>query len=325
MSGPGTVPDETSDREVTVVEPLQLCVRSVLQAQCGAGDLCRARPFEDQSFDAAMAFATRSASWQDPIAGWRCGRSGSPRGGVHVRTTDRSWRRRFWRPATTCLRSPPPALASLPSPPRDWSADGAGAHSVGSRLTAPRRPALARGPGRENPSRQIGVGQLGRTPSEAVRVPAMDLASSVGRTQPRPPRSRRTAWPSPAIAGPAASAALDDLHASSRSPADGQAISTASGGASLAQVLLTRPARSMRPRGTPSAEWSSATTGSTEGAGCIADHSEYQRGVSDPATPEGGAGQGGRRRRPLFDEDDLAQGGASTAVRRKRLSRTAST
>src|SRR4029078_7732196 len=53
-------------------------------------------PFEDEAFDAAMAFATVH-HWQDPIAGLLEMRRVSR--GVVVftcETTDQSWRRRFW-------------------------------------------------------------------------------------------------------------------------------------------------------------------------------------------------------------------------------------
>ena len=53
-------------------------------------------PFEDQSFDAAMAFATVH-HWQDPIAGLREMRRVARRVVVFTcDTSDRSWRRRFW-------------------------------------------------------------------------------------------------------------------------------------------------------------------------------------------------------------------------------------
>ena len=53
-------------------------------------------PFEDQSFDAAMAFATVH-HWQDPIAGLREMRRVARRVVVFTcDTSDRAWRRRFW-------------------------------------------------------------------------------------------------------------------------------------------------------------------------------------------------------------------------------------
>jgi SAM-dependent methyltransferase len=69
--GAGTGSYEPSDRDVTAVEP-----SAVMRAQRPAGAApCVAAaaetlPFEDQSFDAAMAFATIH-HWQDPIAGLR--------------------------------------------------------------------------------------------------------------------------------------------------------------------------------------------------------------------------------------------------------------
>jgi SAM-dependent methyltransferase len=53
-------------------------------------------PFEDQSFDAAMAFATVH-HWHDPIGGLREMRRVARRVVVFTcDTSDRSWRRRFW-------------------------------------------------------------------------------------------------------------------------------------------------------------------------------------------------------------------------------------
>jgi SAM-dependent methyltransferase len=95
--GAGTGSYEPSDREVTAVEP-----SAVMRAQRPAGAArCVAAtaetlPFEDQSFDAAMAFATVH-HWQDPIAGLREMRRVARRVVVFTcDTTDRSWRRRFW-------------------------------------------------------------------------------------------------------------------------------------------------------------------------------------------------------------------------------------
>ena len=69
--GAGTGSYEPSDRDVTAVEP-----SAVMRAQRPAGAapcvdaVAESLPFEDQSFDAAMAFATIH-HWQDPIAGLR--------------------------------------------------------------------------------------------------------------------------------------------------------------------------------------------------------------------------------------------------------------
>ncbi|WP_242613234.1 class I SAM-dependent methyltransferase [Herbihabitans rhizosphaerae] len=69
--GAGTGSYEPSDRDVTAVEP-----SAVMRAQRQAGAapcvaaFAESLPLEDQSFDAAMAFATID-HWQDPIAGLR--------------------------------------------------------------------------------------------------------------------------------------------------------------------------------------------------------------------------------------------------------------
>jgi len=69
--GAGTGSYEPSNRDVTAVEP-----SAVMRAQRPAGAApcvaaaAESLPFEDQSFDAAMAFATID-HWQDPIAGLR--------------------------------------------------------------------------------------------------------------------------------------------------------------------------------------------------------------------------------------------------------------
>jgi len=69
--GAGTGSYEPSGRDVTAVEP-----SAVMRAQRPAGAApcvaatAESLPFEDQSFDAAMAIATID-HWQDPIAGLR--------------------------------------------------------------------------------------------------------------------------------------------------------------------------------------------------------------------------------------------------------------
>jgi ubiquinone/menaquinone biosynthesis C-methylase UbiE len=69
--GAGTGSYEPSGRDVTAVEP-----SAVMRAQRPAGAApcvaaaAESLPFGDQSFDAAMAFATID-HWQDPIAGLR--------------------------------------------------------------------------------------------------------------------------------------------------------------------------------------------------------------------------------------------------------------
>src|ERR687887_2942769 len=95
--GAGTGSYEPSDREVTAGEP-----SAVMRAQRPAGAArCVAAtpeslPFENQSFDAAMAFATVH-HWQDPIAGLREMRRVGPRGGGFTcETTYRRLRPPFW-------------------------------------------------------------------------------------------------------------------------------------------------------------------------------------------------------------------------------------
>jgi SAM-dependent methyltransferase len=95
--GAGTGSYEPSDRDVTAVEP-----SAVMRAQRPAGAApcvaasAESLPFEDEAFDAAMAFATVH-HWQDPIAGLLEMRRVARRVVVFTcETTDRSWRRRFW-------------------------------------------------------------------------------------------------------------------------------------------------------------------------------------------------------------------------------------
>jgi SAM-dependent methyltransferase len=95
--GAGTGSYEPSDRDVTAAEPsaLMRAQRPEGAAPCVAA-AAESLPFEDQSFDAAMAFATVH-HWQDPIAGLREMRRVARR--VVVFTFDASeagWLRRFW-------------------------------------------------------------------------------------------------------------------------------------------------------------------------------------------------------------------------------------
>jgi SAM-dependent methyltransferase len=95
--GAGTGSYEPSDREVTAVEPsaVMRAQRPPGAARCVAAT-AENLPFEDRSFDAAMAFATIH-HWQDPIAGLREMRRVARRVVVFTcDTSDRSWRRRFW-------------------------------------------------------------------------------------------------------------------------------------------------------------------------------------------------------------------------------------
>jgi SAM-dependent methyltransferase len=93
--GAGTGSYEPSDRDVTAVEPsaLMRAQRPAGAAPCVAAERL---PFEDQSFDAAMAFATVH-HWQDPIAGLREMRRVARRVVVFTHdTSDAGWLHRFW-------------------------------------------------------------------------------------------------------------------------------------------------------------------------------------------------------------------------------------
>src|SRR5207253_7946807 len=95
--GAGTGSYEPPDRHVLAVEPSALMRSQRLPdaSPCLAGS-GENLPFDDQSFDAAMAFATVH-HWQDPIAGLREMRRVARRVVVFTcDTADRSWRRRFW-------------------------------------------------------------------------------------------------------------------------------------------------------------------------------------------------------------------------------------
>ena len=95
--GAGTGSYEPPGRDVTAVEP-----SAVMRAQRAAGAApCLAAaavslPFKDQSFDAAMAFATIH-HWQDPIAGLREMRRVARRLVVFTHdSSETGWCRRFW-------------------------------------------------------------------------------------------------------------------------------------------------------------------------------------------------------------------------------------
>jgi len=108
--GAGTGSYEPSDRDVTAVEPsaVMRAQRPAGAARCVAAS-AESLPFEDQSFDAAMAFATVH-HWQDPITGLREMQRVARRVVVFTcDTTERSWRRRLWltrdyRPEITASR-----------------------------------------------------------------------------------------------------------------------------------------------------------------------------------------------------------------------------
>jgi SAM-dependent methyltransferase len=113
--GAGTGSYEPADRDVTAVEPsaVMRAQRPVGKAPCLAAS-AESLPFEDQSFDAAMAVSTLH-HWQDPIAGLREMRRVARR--VVVFTFDNSetgWHRRFWL-TRDYLPEVPELLAGFPS------------------------------------------------------------------------------------------------------------------------------------------------------------------------------------------------------------------
>jgi ubiquinone/menaquinone biosynthesis C-methylase UbiE len=114
--GAGTGSYEPSDRDVTAVEPsaVMRSQRPAGAAPCVAA-IAESLPFQDQSFDAAMAFATVD-HWQDPIAGLREMRRVARR--VVVFTKDFSapglfWLDRDYLPERSDLQSGRPSLADL--------------------------------------------------------------------------------------------------------------------------------------------------------------------------------------------------------------------
>src|SRR5580765_805135 len=95
--GAGTGSYEPPDRDVIAVEPsaLMRAQRPAGVARCVAAT-ADGLPFGDQSFDAAMAFATIH-HWQDPIAGLREMRRVARRVVVFTHdSTDTGWLHRFW-------------------------------------------------------------------------------------------------------------------------------------------------------------------------------------------------------------------------------------
>ncbi|GHJ48339.1 hypothetical protein Cs7R123_56810 [Catellatospora sp. TT07R-123] len=95
--GAGTGSYEPVDRDVTAVEPsaTMRAQRPADAAPCIAAT-AESLPFQDRSFDAAMAFATIH-HWQDPVAGLRELRRVARRVVVFTcDTSDAAWLHRFW-------------------------------------------------------------------------------------------------------------------------------------------------------------------------------------------------------------------------------------
>jgi SAM-dependent methyltransferase len=95
--GAGTGSYEPGDRHLLAVEPsaVMRAQRPAGAAPCVAAD-AGSLPFQDQSFDAAMAFATIH-HWPDPVAGLREMRRVARRVVVFTHdTSDAGWLGRFW-------------------------------------------------------------------------------------------------------------------------------------------------------------------------------------------------------------------------------------
>jgi SAM-dependent methyltransferase len=95
--GAGTGSYEPTDRQVLAVEPsaVMRSQRPAGAAPCVAAG-AESLPFEDQSFDAAMAFATIH-HWRDPIAGLREMQRVARRVVVFTHdTSNAEWLDRFW-------------------------------------------------------------------------------------------------------------------------------------------------------------------------------------------------------------------------------------
>jgi SAM-dependent methyltransferase len=111
--GAGTGSYEPPDRDVTAVEPsaLMRAQRPPGAAPCVAGT-AESLPFEDQSFDAAMAVSS-AHHWADPIAGLREMRRVARRVVVFQGDTsdpDRFWLTRDYLPEVADLRVGRPSL-----------------------------------------------------------------------------------------------------------------------------------------------------------------------------------------------------------------------
>ena len=117
--GAGTGSYEPPDRDVTAVEPsaVMRAQRPLGAAKCVAAT-AESLPFDDRSFDAAMAVSTIH-HWQDPIAGLHEMRRVARRVVVFTcDTSDRNWRHRFWLtrdylPEVATLRVGRPSLSEL--------------------------------------------------------------------------------------------------------------------------------------------------------------------------------------------------------------------
>jgi SAM-dependent methyltransferase len=143
--GAGTGSYEPSDRDVIAVEPsaVMRAQRPAGAARCVAAT-AESLPFEDQSFDAAMAFATVH-HWQDPIAGllemrawlavWWCSRRSRP--GSRACWPRPPPGRRASRPESSVARWPRAVLRNVPPAFRVRFGDQPRAPAVGEEARGP--------------------------------------------------------------------------------------------------------------------------------------------------------------------------------------------
>lgn len=122
--GAGTGSYEPDDRAVTAVEPsAEMIARRSADAAPAVQAVAEALPFEDDSFDAAMAVLT-DHHWHDRIGGLREMRRVARRRAVML-TWDASWAPRFW-----LVRDYLPRFARLPWLPIEQVAAEIGATDV---------------------------------------------------------------------------------------------------------------------------------------------------------------------------------------------------
>ncbi len=195
--GAGTGSYEPSDRQVLAVEPsaLMRSQRPPGAAPCLAGS-AENLPFDDRTFDAAMAVCTVH-HWQRPIAGLREMQRVARRVVVFLFDTsdpDQFWLTRDYLPETKGLEGAR-SWRRCPS----WSTrSGAGRSRCPSRGTAPMASTRPTGVGPRptwtSPSvagSRSGTRSGRRSRTEQCEAFGMTWRRAGGGTQPRPPRSRR--------------------------------------------------------------------------------------------------------------------------------------
>ena len=191
--GAGTGSYEPPDRDVLAVEPsaLMRSQRPPDAAPCLAGS-AENLPFDDQSFDAAMAVCTVH-HWQDPVAGLREMRRVARRVVVFLFDTsdpDQFWLTRDYLPEFAALRSRRGPGGAARAGRRDRRSAGAGADPVGLRRRLLR--------GLLAPARGV--------PGRDRSVAGSPSGTRSGRT-PRSGRCAASVTTSPQVDGPNATAA----------------------------------------------------------------------------------------------------------------------